>query len=176
MPQQSITQPHPPGGPPKRGKRPPVLTQYGGLVWGLVAEAIIGWRTHRESRTAAARAFYALFSIAPGLIIVISVASWTIGEAAARDEAFAAIENLLGTKGADFAISLSDRANREFSGTTGTLIGLATLLVGATVLFSELRHALNEIWSVTPRRSNRRRGHRAPEMVDLVDSREPGIP
>ena len=151
MPPHSITQPHPPGGPPKRGKRPPALTQYGGLVWGLVTEAIIGWRTHRESRTAAALAFYALFSIAPGLIIVISVASWTIGEAAARDEAFAAIENLLGVKGADFAIALSDRANREFSGPAGTLIGLATLLFGATVLFSELRQALNEIWSVAPK-------------------------
>ena len=151
MPPHSITQPHPPGGPPKRGKRPPALPQYGGLVWGLVTEAIIGWRTHRESRTAAALAFYALFSIAPGLIIVISVASWTIGEAAARDEAFAAIENLLGVKGADFAIALSDRANREFSGPAGTLIGLATLLFGATVLFSELRQALNEIWSVAPK-------------------------
>ena len=148
MPHKSITRPHPPGRPPKRGKRPPALTQYGGLVWGLVAEAIIGWRTHRESRTAAALAFYALFSIAPGLIIVISVASWTIGEPAARDEAFAAIENLAGEASADFAISLSDRANREFSGSAGTLIGLATLLFGATVLFSELRQALNEIWSV----------------------------
>ena len=148
MPQQPITQPRSPAWQPKRGKRPPVPAQYGGLVWGLVKEAIIGWRTHRKSRVAAALAFYALFSMAPGLIIVISVASWTIGEAAARDEAFAAIENLLGAKGADFAISLADRANREFSGTAGTLLGLATVLFGATVLFSELRQALNEIWSV----------------------------
>ena len=152
MPQQSITQPHPPGRRPKTEKHLPVLTQYAGLVWNLVKEAIIGWRTHRESRIAAALAFYALFSIAPGLIIVISVASWAIGEAAARDEAFAAIQNLLGTDRADFVISISDRANREFSGTVGTLIGLATVLFGATVLFAELRHALNEIWSVVPKR------------------------
>ena len=151
MPHHSTTQPRPPGRQPKKGKRPPLLTQYGGLVWGLVKEAIIGWRTHRESRIAAALAFYALFSIAPGLIIVISVASWAIGEAAARDEAFAAVKNLLGASGADFVISIADRANREFSGSAGTLIGLATVLFGASVLFAELRHALNEIWNVVPK-------------------------
>ena len=151
MPHNSIREPHPGGGRPQERRRLPVLTQYAGLVWGLTKEAIIGWRTHRESRVAAALAFYALFSIAPSLIIVISVASWAIGEPAARDEAFATIQNAVGAKGAEFAIALSDRANREFSGTAGTLIGLATVLFGATVLFSELLHALNEIWNVVPK-------------------------
>ena len=151
MPHDSISEHHPTGGRPKEPRHLPGLTQYAGLVWGLIKEAIVGWRIHRESRIAAALAFYALFSIAPGLIIVISVASWTIGESAARDEAFAAIENVVGEKGADFVIYISGRANREFSGTAGTLIGLATVLFGATVLFSELRHALNDIWGFAPK-------------------------
>ena len=151
MGHDSMTLLHPASRPRKRDQHQAVLAQYAGLVWKLVKEAIIGWRTHRESRVSAALAFYALFSIAPGLIIVISVASWAIGEPAARNEAFAAIENVVGEASAEFAISVSDRASREFSGTAGTLIGLATVLFGATVLFAELRHAINEIWSVVPK-------------------------
>ena len=115
----------------------------------MVFEALLTWHRDKVSRLAAALAFYALFSMAPALLMIIAVASAMIGESAARQETLAYLEGLMGPGRAAFVLSVGERANRELSGTLGTLIGAGVLLFGATVLFAELRSALNDIWNVT---------------------------
>ena len=118
-------------------------------AWDLIHEALLSWHRDKVSRLAAALAFYALFSMAPSLLIIIATASAMIGESAARQESLAFLESLMGPGRATFVLSVGERANRELSGTLGTMIGAGVLLFGATVLFAELRSALNDIWSVT---------------------------
>ena len=118
-------------------------------AWGLIREALLAWHRDNVSRLAAALAFYALFSMAPALLIIIAVASTMIGESAARQESLAYLEGWMGAGRAEFMLSLGERANRELSGALGTLIGAGALLFGATILFAELRKALNDIWNVT---------------------------
>ncbi len=118
-------------------------------AWDLIFEALLAWHRDKVSRLAAALAFYALFSMAPALLMIIAVASAMIGESAARQETLAYLEGLMGPGRAAFVLSVGERANRELSGTLGTLIGAGVLLFGATVLFAELRGALNDIWNVT---------------------------
>ena len=124
-------------------------SSYLRATWGLIFEALLTWHRDKVSRLAAALAFYALFSMAPALLMIIAVASAMIGESAARQETLAYLEGLMGPGRAAFVLSVGERANRELSGTLGTLIGVGVLLFGATVLFAELRSALNDIWNVT---------------------------
>ena len=126
------------------GTRPSYLR----AAWGLIREALLSWHRDKVSRLAAALAFYALFSIAPALLIIIAVASAMVGESAARQETLVFLESQLGIERAAFVLSIGARANRELSGTLGTLIGAGVLLFGATILFAELRNALNDIWNV----------------------------
>ena len=125
-------------------------------AWGLIREALLAWHRDNVSRLAAALAFYALFSMAPALLIIIAMASTMIGESAARQESLAYLEGWMGAGRAEFMLSLGERANRELSGALGTLIGAGALLFGATILFAELRKALNDIWNVSHPRGKRK--------------------
>ncbi|WP_137918941.1 YihY/virulence factor BrkB family protein [Hydrogenophaga sp. 2FB] len=113
----------------------------------------------------AALAFYTLFSIAPVLLIVISVAGLLFGEAAARGEIFAQLTQLVGTDSAVTINSLVEKANQPSAGIVGTLVGLGTLFIGATTVFAELRNAMDRIWrtqDLPPRHSG---------IVELLRSR-----
>jgi membrane protein len=96
----------------------------------------------------AAMAFYTLFSIAPLLLIVISVAGYFFGMNAARGEILAQLSILMGNEGSQaierLLQSVSESPHRSFIAGTGIVV----FLVGATSVFNELQNALNRIWRV----------------------------
>jgi membrane protein len=94
----------------------------------------------------AALAFYTMFSIAPLLLIVISVAGFFFGEDAARGEVFEQLQELLGDSGALAVQELLDSAGKPADSVMATVFGLLLLFIGATSVFAELQDALNRIW------------------------------
>jgi len=102
----------------------------------------------------AALAFYTLFSLAPLLLIVISVAGLVFGEDAARGAILGQLSGLVGAQSAATIEALLVSLNRPAAGVTGTLVGLAMLLVGATTVFGELQDALDRIWRAPKRTGN----------------------
>ncbi len=121
-----------------------------GLLY-LLKETISEWRKDHVPRLAAALAFYASFSMAPLLIVVLGVAAIFLGESAARGELLAQIESLVGTEGARLIQMLI--ANSRNSGRSGlaTVIGSLTLFVVALTAFVEMRFDLNAMWGVEPK-------------------------
>ena len=86
-----------------------------------------------------------------GRALVVELASvrghgFRLGEAAARGEIFEQLTHLLGADAALTINSLVQQANRPDAGIVGTLVGLGTLLIGATTVFAELRNAMDRIW------------------------------
>jgi membrane protein len=105
-------------------------------------------------RLAAALAYYALFSLAPLLVVTLAVAGLVFDEAAARAELVRQFANLVGASGAEVAEELLSGAAapaREGSAALAVALGLGVLLVGASGVFGELQEALNGIWNVEPR-------------------------
>jgi len=94
----------------------------------------------------AALAYYTLFSIAPLLLIVISVAGLWFGPEAARGEIFGQLSTLVGGAGASAIQDLLESVNKPAGGITATVIGLLLMLIGATTVFAELQDALDHIW------------------------------
>lgn len=123
-------------------------------TYELGREAIADWLDDRSPRKAAALAFYTLFSLAPILIIAINVAAIAFGEEAARGEVVDQISGLVGESGALAVQALIDDAAKSQGGGLATLIGLVTLLVGATSAFAELKDGLDQIWRVPPERTS----------------------
>jgi membrane protein len=124
-------------------------------VWRLLAGSVASWRTDYAPSMGAAIAFYTLFSIAPLLLIVISVAGYFFGIGAARGEIIAQLSILMGAEGAQAIERLLQSVNESPHRSFIAGIGVIVFLVGATSVFNELQDALNRIWRVTvkPRES-----------------------
>jgi membrane protein len=122
-----------------------------GIIPTLLKETGIAWYEDRGGRLGAALAFYTLFSLAPLLIIVIAIAAVGFGREIAYTQLIQQIEAFIGTEGARVIQATIENTSRPSSGIVATLIGLATMLFGATVVFSELQDALNTIWRVAPK-------------------------
>ena len=108
------------------------------------------WLDDRAPSMGAALAYYTLFSLAPLLLIAISVAGAVFGIDAARSEILAQLSGLLGAEGAAAVANLLDSVRRNDQSISGTLLGLALLLIGATTVFVELQDSLDRIWKVAP--------------------------
>lgn len=112
----------------------------------LLRTAAAGWIDHELASRGAALAYYTLFSLAPLLLIVISVVGLVFGEQAARGEIFGQIEGLLGARSASAIESVLVALDRPEAGRAGTLVGVLVLLFGATTVFAELQGAMDRIW------------------------------
>lgn len=119
------------------------------------------WRDDNASRLAAALAYYTVFSLAPLLIIIIAVAGLVIGQQQARGEVVAQIEGFVGSQSAELINTMLTNTNQQSSNIIATVVGLVTLLLGATGVFGELQGSLNQIWDVKPRPQTTQQGIRS---------------
>ena len=115
----------------------------------LMGSAFTGWQDDYAQSMGAALAYYTMFSIAPLLLIVISIAGLVFGEEAARGEIAGQLQRLLGEQGAMVVQALVQSVNKPSEGIWTTLIGVLLVLIGATSVFNELQNALDRIWRVT---------------------------
>jgi membrane protein len=121
-------------------------------IWSLMRETGTEWINDRASRKGAALAYYTIFSLAPLLILAISIAGFFFGEEAARGEIVAQMRELLGPDGARAVQAVIENAAQPAVGVWATVIGLGTLIVGATTALAELKDDLDEIWDTPPER------------------------
>ena len=119
-------------------------------VLSLLKETFTEWQEDKAPTLAAALAYYTVFSLAPLLIIVIAIAGLVFGTEAAQGQIVAQLQSLIGKDGAETVQDLIVNASHPKSGMIATLVGVATLLWGASNVFTNLKEALNTIWNVTP--------------------------
>lgn len=115
-------------------------------VWPLIKQSGSAWVEDGAPSKGAALAYYTTFSMAPLLLIVISVAGLVFGEEAARGELLSELRGLLGDDGAHAVQGLLESVNKPAKSTLATLVSIGALLIGATTVFAELERSLNDIW------------------------------
>jgi membrane protein len=116
----------------------------------IVTQSVSAWLEHSASSMGAALAFYTLFSVAPILIICLAIAGYLFGPHTAETELLAQLQALTGDAGAAALRNLLDSARYSEKKGWAAAIGLITLLIGAMSVFSELQHALEQIWGTPP--------------------------
>jgi len=124
--------------------------------WKTLVNAIELFFAKESFRSSAALAFYTLFSMAPLLILVITLAGVFLGDEAARGELAAQLDDIIGAEAAEFVQEAVQRSRVDQSGLLPTLLGVAALAFGATTVFAQLRASLNDLWDVRaqPSRNN----------------------
>jgi membrane protein len=120
----------------------------------ILKETVSQFLAERAPRMAAALAFYTTFSLAPLLIIIIAVAGLAYGQDAAQGKIVGEIQGLVGISGASTVQDLINNARKPATGAVAAVIGLVTLLVGATGVATELQDSLNTIWNVKAAATN----------------------
>jgi membrane protein len=134
------------------------------FILRLINEAYYEWSHDRAARLGAALAYYALFSIAPLLIIVITIAGSVYGEAAARGQIVHAVSDEIGPDAARGLEQLLAGVYATGSDLFTTLLSTIILIYAATNLFSQLRDALNTMWHVR----RKRRGHILGSLLEIA--------
>ena len=122
-------------------------------IWILIKAAGSSWVDDYAQSMGAALAYYTMFSIAPLLLIVISIAGLIFGVEAARGEIVGQLQELMGYQGAQAVQGLLESVSKPTESLTATLVGVLLLLIGATTVFGELQSALDRIWRA-PKRDN----------------------
>ena len=92
-----------------------------------------------------------MLSIAPFLLIVISLAGMIFGVEAARGEIAAQLQGLMGREGAEAVQKLLESARMPAESITAAVFGLVLLLIAATSVFAELQDSLDRIWRAPKR-------------------------
>ncbi|RDK10846.1 YihY/virulence factor BrkB family protein [Cupriavidus lacunae] len=144
------TSPAASGVPQPRKHRPHWLPDRhtGARTLRVVGAAINSWFAHRAASKGAALSFYMLFSLAPILVLVISIAGLFFGAEAARGEIFTQLKDLVGDQGAAAIQQILAATHRAGGSGMAALIATGILFVGATSAFAELKSSLDDIWHV----------------------------
>lgn len=117
--------------------------------WKVVQDATSLWLERNAFSYAGSLAFYTLFSLAPTIIIAVTVIGVVLGEEAAHGQIVAQLQ---GTLGMDAAVAIEQavaQSRIEESGLLPTLLGVGALVIGATTVFAQMQFSLNTIWGVT---------------------------
>jgi membrane protein len=110
------------------------------------------WMEDQAPTLGAALAYYTVFSLAPLLIISISIAGLVFGKEAAQGQIFDQLRGLLGDEsGRAMEVMVQNASAEPATGLVATLLGFVTLLFGASGVFAQLQMSLNMIWGVQPK-------------------------
>jgi membrane protein len=114
-------------------------------VWQLLKGTTENWLDDQASSISAALAFYCAFSLAPLLIIIVSIASWIVGADLAYSYVDTQVTMLFGRQSAELILSAMRSADGA-DGVWATALSVLMLVIGATTVFAALQQALQQIW------------------------------
>ncbi|CAA9279649.1 MAG: Inner membrane protein YihY, formerly thought to be RNase BN [uncultured Cytophagales bacterium] len=117
-------------------------------IWTFIKEMYAEWQADACFQLAAALSYYSVFSLAPIIVVAVSVAGYFFGRDAVTGEMYEQIRGLIGPDGATAIQKMVESAYLQDRGLFPTVIGLLTLLFSATIAFTALQDALNKIYKV----------------------------
>lgn len=114
-------------------------------LWQVLVGTTNNWLDDQASSIAAALAFYCAFSLAPLLIIIVSVTGWIVGAETAYSYTGNQLTMLFGKPSAELILEAM-RSSQSVEGLWATVVSVVMLAVGASTVFAALESALQQIW------------------------------
>lgn len=115
----------------------------------LLLKATKGWIADNVPRLSASVAFYAVFSIAPLLVVLVFILGFAFEDEAARGHVAEGVSELAGEQSGELIQeAIIATARKREAGALAMVFGISALLFGATAVFAELKRSLNSIWGV----------------------------
>jgi membrane protein len=115
---------------------------------GIFKRSVTIFNDCNALKLSAALSYYTVFSLAPFLIVIISLAGIFFGKDAVEGKVYGEIKGLVGSDAAMQVQTIIQNIQHSNHGTIGGIIGFIVLLIGASGVFSEIQTSINFIWSV----------------------------
>lgn len=116
--------------------------------WEVLSEAASGYSRDHASHLAAAMAFYALFAVAPLILIATAVGGLVWGPEVAREQLLSQVQVAIGPEAGAYINRLLENWQDAESSWIATVVGTVTTLYLAYRVFDALRDMLNTVWGV----------------------------
>ncbi|MFL5731324.1 MAG: YihY/virulence factor BrkB family protein [Cytophagaceae bacterium] len=117
-------------------------------IFSLLKETYKEWNDDEPFEMSSVVAYYAIFSLPALLVIIIAVAGLFFGAEAVRGQVSGQIGQMLGKDAGEGIQTMIIHAYKAGNNKIATIIGIITLLFGATGVFTQLQKSLNKIWNV----------------------------
>jgi membrane protein len=117
-------------------------------IWSVLSQAVLRFIDDEAFTLGAAIAYYSLLSIAPLLLIAVSLAGAFFAYGDVRMELVDQMSRLTGPEGAALTETVIDHTKSHEASLWSLLLGAVLTLFGATTVFAQLQHALNVVWRV----------------------------
>lgn len=120
-------------------------------LWKVLKQSFSGFSDDKIMKLSASLAYYTVFSMGPLLIVIIYVCSLFFGREAIEGSIYSQIQSFVGSDTAKQVQDIIKNASIGDKGKFAAVIGIITLLIGATSVFAEIQDSINSIWGIKPK-------------------------
>lgn len=119
--------------------------------WSLLKETYNQWNEREPFNNSIIIAYYTIFSLPGLLVIIINIAAYFFDKESVTKEITSQIDAVIGRQTSRDMEGIINNANKSQGTVLSTILGIATLLFGATGVFYQLQQILNKVWEVAPK-------------------------
>jgi len=116
--------------------------------WLILRQSASEFITDNGMKLSASLSYYTIFSLGPVLILLIWFAGILFGKDAVKGKLFYQINGLVGNSAALQIQEIIQNIEQSQFSTSGAILGIILLIIGATGVFAEIQDSINYIWSL----------------------------
>ncbi len=120
-------------------------------IWTILKNSFTGFTDHKVTKISGSLAYYTVFSMAPLLVVIISLCGVFLGKEVAEGQIYEQLRGFLGRETAAQLQEIIRNASLEGKSSVALVIGVVTLLIGATTVFADIQDSINMIWGLKPK-------------------------
>lgn len=120
-------------------------------IWEVLKNSINGFIEHKITRMSGALAYYTVFSMAPLLMLIISLCAMFLSREAVEGQIYTQLVGFMGNETAKQLQEIIQNAAVGNKEKIAFIISIVTLLIGATTVFAEMQDSINDIWGLKPK-------------------------
>ena len=117
-------------------------------IWEVLKNCFKGFSNDKVPKLSASLAYYTVFSLGPLLIVILFLCSIFFGREAVEGSIFGQMQSFVGEDAALQIQEIIKNASLSGTNTMAAVIGIITLLIGATTVFAEIQDSINMIWGL----------------------------
>lgn len=120
-------------------------------LWQILKNSAKGFSNDNVTTLSSSLAYYMVFSLAPLFIIIISLSSIFLGQDAAEGKVYNTLAGFVGSNTATQLQEIIEHASLTGKSHIAAIIGIITLIIGATTVFAQIQTSINLIWGLKPK-------------------------